>query len=259
MECKLIEKMFEQYMDGELDPEAEAEIERHISGCPDCSDKFTGYVKIKKGLSSVEDEPLPAQFHTAWTEKIKESSQPKPFRETKFYKYMPAIAAGIAAIAIVSAALLSGVLSPAPGIVSYSAGEAEVQDSSLAGGGAPENNERNAAPAEEGSLFMAQLAPEEASEAAAASEAESARKAADTAPEPESAVTEPLQVFVSQETLDSMIAAFNRKQIEYAQDETGITVDVTDANQETIAAVFKDNNIELCAVPGGKFKFSISE
>ncbi len=268
MNCDLIEKKFEQYMDGELEPAAQAELERHISACPDCAAKYSDLVKIKQGLSTVEDEPLPAQFHAQWIAKIRKSSDLKTVSKNKFFKYMPAIAAGIAAVAIVSAAVLSGVLAPAPNTASYSNSEvAAAQDSSLAGGAAPEMKaesaeEQNVAGSDEGSLFRAQIAPSESG----ASSAPAASAAAEAAPQEDAAaksaddaMNESLEIFISQESFDGMISAFDEKQIEYTLVDGSIIVTVTDANQEIVASVFRDNVIELCAVPGGTFKFSVSE
>lgn len=259
MNCKITEKIFEQYMNGELDFETETEIERHISGCPECAALYAGFVKMKKGLSSVEDEPLPAQFHNTWTAKLQGISQPQTAGQSKFFKFMPALAAGIAAVAIVSAAFLSGVLNPAPSAMSLTQRDAVSAQDSIAGGAGQQPQDEaarreNAAAAEEGSLFMAQLAPEE--EAAQAPEADAAPKeAADTA----SDTIEPLQIFVTRDTFNSMIIAFDEKQIEYTLDGENIFVSVDDANQEAIASVFKENELELCAVSGGIFEFSISE
>lgn len=263
MNCKTIEEIFEKYMDAELYPEAETEIERHISGCPDCAAKYENFIKIKRGLSSIEDEPLPAQFHSAWAAKIYENVKPQTVRPNKFFKFMPAIAAGIAAVAIVSGALLSGVLTQAPGSAAYSMeAAASVQDSSLAGGAAPgmqeeSTQQQNAAQAEDGSLFMAQIAPSEAASgeteaAAAPSDNASAKSAADAA-------AEPLQIFIAQETFNSLIADFDENQLEYNLDGENVFISVNDENQDAIASVFKDNALELCAVSGAIFEFSISE
>ena len=255
MNCKIIEKMFDQYMSGELDPQAETEIERHVSGCSDCAAKYAGFIKMKEGLSSVEDELLPVGFHTAWTAKVQDYAQPRTARHGKLYKYMPALAAGVAAILIVSAAVLTGVLNPAPSMSLTQQEASAAQDSSAAGGVAPQpeaaQNE-NAAAAEEGSLFMAQLAPEAA--ASEAPEADAAPKeAADTA------AAEPLQIFVTQETFDSMRISLDERQIAYILEGENIIVIVDEANQEAMASVFKENELELCAVAGGIFEFSISE
>ncbi len=274
MDCKIIEKMFQKYMDDELEPEAESEIERHISGCPDCAEKYAGLVQMKRGLSSVEDEPLPIGFHNAWTAKLQELPAGKAAGKNRFSKYMPAFAAGIAAVVIVSAALLSGVLTQAPGTANSQREIAAAQDASAAGeAAAPEMMMDEAAPeqnaaAEEGSLFMAQVAPSEApaSEAPAAEAAPASSEAAAAEAAPPAAAksetgtgAEPLQIFIEQETFEGLISGFDELGIAYTLDGGNIFVTVTDENQEAVATVFKDNQLELCAVSGGVFEFSISE
>ena len=105
-------RLFEKYMNGELDPSAEAQFEEHLKSCPDCQARYSGSMKIKRGLSSIADEPLPDGFTDAWKNRVFSYGTNPKSASKRVRRLIPAIAAGLALIAVISVAMLSGVFMP---------------------------------------------------------------------------------------------------------------------------------------------------
>jgi anti-sigma factor RsiW len=84
--CKKFLHELSEYLDGRLDPELRAELQKHVSECPNCwvvCDTTEKTLKIYKGM---EPQPLPpdveSRFMKALMEKCKSKRESRGLEET---------------------------------------------------------------------------------------------------------------------------------------------------------------------------------
>jgi|GEM_PF-2849725 len=239
------DQIFEKYMDGELDPRAEAEFEEHVKNCPECAGRYAGMMKIKRGLSSIADEPLPVDFSSNWKKKIYSYKSPPGRSTARYSRYIPAIAAGVAAIAVVSVVAAYGFISPAaslPETMSVASVESQAEEEGAvrdyAAKGAEDSNA--AAAPESAALFMMEgeaeptAAPEMSSEAPAAGNADK--------------ISIPL--YVTRETFDALTKLLVYNGTDFCLDEDYMVLPVTEENQSYIAEFAQEYSLGITPVPG---------
>lgn len=100
MTCRRIEPDLDAWLDGELDAEAKSLLERHASECADCHRLIERATKLRNVLAGLEVEgPDAGFFDEALT--VAASSGTRRENPAVSRRYLGAIAAGFAAIAIV--------------------------------------------------------------------------------------------------------------------------------------------------------------
>jgi hypothetical protein len=233
MNHETVDFLFEKYMDGELDPSAQAEFEEHIKNCTECAERYAGFVKIKNGLSSIGDEPIPDGFREEWTQSLRSYGKSSKGSAKRMRGFLPAIAAGVALVAVVSAVMLSGVLSPgaampevmiAGSAESQAAADRTMQDS--AAKDAAGENEALPAPESSESLFMMQEAPKTSAAPETSAETSSSAAGADK-------ISIPL--YVTQAAFDALVTGLEEQNGEFCLDEGLLIFTVTQDNQSFFA------------------------
>ena len=48
MKCEEVKPYLMSHLDGEIEPEKKAEIERHLTECPNCREEYQSFVKLKQ-------------------------------------------------------------------------------------------------------------------------------------------------------------------------------------------------------------------
>jgi anti-sigma factor RsiW len=59
--CREVRAQMSDYLDGDLDPEATAAVERHTRWCPNCRRMLTNLRRTVTGLRGLGNEPLPSE------------------------------------------------------------------------------------------------------------------------------------------------------------------------------------------------------
>jgi anti-sigma factor RsiW len=59
-QCRETRDYMSDYVDGELDEQTAARVERHIRWCPNCGRMLTNLTRTISGLSGLRDRPAPA-------------------------------------------------------------------------------------------------------------------------------------------------------------------------------------------------------
>lgn len=242
--------LFEKYMNGELDAGAQAEFEAHILNCPECAEKYADFMNIKRGLSSIGDEPLPDGFREKWSSSIHVYGRGPGRPAKRIRRILPAIAAGVAVVAVVSAVALSGVFSQGnalPEAMIARSAESEAADTTLQGGAAKDAaGADEAMPAPENdssaSLFMMQEAPMES--AAASSEAGGGAAA--------------ITLYVPQATLDALADGLMELKTQFCLDEGLLIFTVTEENQSFFADFSKRYELGVSPIVGETYEIWVS-
>ena len=249
-------------MDGELDEASAQAMISHIAECDACAREFAAYEKIIKGLQTV-DEPLPVGFEQRWKKAVWEG--PASRRKTSFGKLMPALATGVAAVAVIGAILATGVLNkPAPDIVSMRAVQENTGSTILEAG--QESQASIAGSAETGNVMMAPAAtqpPAEPAAPVASAAAQAASVAASESPQmklqaQDSTAAPPVAVQVPSDTLDVLQTTFmatSSVRIEFTRSGNHLTVAITEENIDAIASIAKGAGLEIIPQIGETYDF----
>lgn len=248
------DSLFEKYMDGALDASAQAEFEAHIKNCPACAEKYADFIKIRSGLSSIGDEPLPDGFTQKWTAAIHAYGRSSKKSSKQLRRVLPAIAAGVAVVAVISAVMLSGVLSPGAALPeamlagsagSEAAADTDLQDS--AAKNAAGANEAMPAPETESSasLFMMQEAPMESAAPADESPAAEADRTA-------------VILTVTQETFDALADGLAEQQTEYSLDDGQLIFTVTEENKSFFADFSERYALDAVPLAGETYEVRVA-
>jgi anti-sigma factor RsiW len=59
--CREVRAQMSDYLDGDLDPEATAAVERHTRWCPNCRRMLTNLRRTVTGLRGLGTEPIPSE------------------------------------------------------------------------------------------------------------------------------------------------------------------------------------------------------
>ena len=70
--CEEVRERFSALWEKVLNPSEEAEVKRHVEGCPDCREEFARFEKTLRMLHSVEEAEVPEGFLSGIYEKIEE-------------------------------------------------------------------------------------------------------------------------------------------------------------------------------------------
>ena len=77
MDCNRCEELMERAIDNTLNPEELTEFQAHLDQCPECQEAYELYSHIMVGLSTIEEQALPEDFHSSLMERIEEESLKK--------------------------------------------------------------------------------------------------------------------------------------------------------------------------------------
>jgi anti-sigma factor RsiW len=58
--CREVRGQMSDYLDGDLEPSAAAEVERHTRWCPNCRRMLTNLKRTVRGLGALRDQPISA-------------------------------------------------------------------------------------------------------------------------------------------------------------------------------------------------------
>lgn len=260
MNCKQFEKLLGRYMDGDLDHASAEAMRAHMAQCPPCAREFAMLKKITGGLSQMGDAPLPAGFEQRWKQAVR--SAPSPRKKAAFGKLLPGLAAGVAAIVVISTVFASGMLNPALSARDLSAQPA--RNGMMAGGAGKAESASLADSAEAGSAMMAPAPESQASATpelpeAAAAPAESA--APDMSAQFKMAVEEDSAVISVQvepdtlENLETYLKTVESVYIEFTRSGSHLTITITDQNQAAVADFTKEAGLEVNPQPGETYDF----
>ena len=169
-------------------------------------------------------------------------------------RYIPAIAAGVAVVAVVSAVMLSGVLSPGSlmsqtRVAGYAepkvAAENALEDNAAKDAG---ENEAGSVPDTSESLFMAEEAPAESAApemAGAASDAAGADQIS-------------IPLYVTQKTFDALKNLLMDEGAEFCLDEDLMILYVTEENRNYFAQFAQDYALGISPLPGETYEIRVS-
>ncbi|NLJ41958.1 MAG: hypothetical protein GX352_10200 [Clostridiales bacterium] len=90
MDLKHFDEYISPYLDGKLNEEEKAVLENHLDTCTECMAKLEETRKLVQVLDSLDELPLPTDFHKNLTIKLEQS---KRQRNTHWYSWAGAVAA----------------------------------------------------------------------------------------------------------------------------------------------------------------------
>ena len=201
------------------------------------------------------DEPLPGGFRQEWTHRVHAYGSRSKNAARRMGKYLPAVAAGVVAVVVLSAVMLSGTLSPgsllsqtrvAGNGESQIAAESALQDNA-AKDAAPENEE--AGSPESASLFMVQEAPAESAAPEMSGGSSSAAGADKIA----------IPLYVTQETFAALTKLLVDEDAEFCLDENLLIVSVTEQNQADLSKFAQDYALGISPLPGETYEVWVAE
>lgn len=82
MRCEQAMELLSAKLDGELDPQTDAALTRHLETCEACRCLWTAYCEIDAGIADLEAEP-PAELYTGVMEKIRTTPVVKPVKKRR--------------------------------------------------------------------------------------------------------------------------------------------------------------------------------
>ncbi|MEG0013402.1 MAG: zf-HC2 domain-containing protein [Cellulosilyticaceae bacterium] len=101
MTCENYLELLSSYLDNALSLEEQSVLEAHLKACSKCQEELDNLKWITSCLDTVEDRPLPKDFHEKLMRKVNEEKKPKGNRN-KFF----AVASSIAAVMILAVAFI---------------------------------------------------------------------------------------------------------------------------------------------------------
>lgn len=261
MDHKPDDLLFEKYMDGNLDFADEKQFEEHVKNCPACSARYSDLMRIRRGLSLIGDEPLPDGFTGVWKKSVYECSSTLPTRMRKRHnRLLPAIAAGVAVIAVVSAFMMSGVLFPSSSTqeIQMAASIENQESETFSEKGLQEEAAFDSRSANNESLPASDAenaAPYTDGGAATGTTAEAAEDTAAGLGGDKAAIA----LYVTPETFEALTDLLLGEGAEFCLDEGLLMVSVTEDNQKSLADFSEEYTLGVTPVPGEVYEVWVQE
>lgn len=82
MRCEEAMELLSAKLDGELDPQTDAALSRHLQTCAACRQVWAFYCEMDAGIAALEAEP-PAELYTGVMEKIRNTPVVKPVKKRR--------------------------------------------------------------------------------------------------------------------------------------------------------------------------------
>ena len=99
MRCEEVLELLSAKLDGELDPQTDAALSRHLETCEECRRIWEVYREMDAGIAALEAEP-PAELYTGVMEKISQTPVIKPVKKRRPMWGIGTLAAAAAALVL---------------------------------------------------------------------------------------------------------------------------------------------------------------
>lgn len=93
MRCEYYLELLSPYLDNELSPEEQMNLETHLRECSKCQQELQLLKIIKSNLSEIEEKPLPKSFHEQLMTNVNKEKRLNTIKRNTIIKYMSSIAA----------------------------------------------------------------------------------------------------------------------------------------------------------------------
>lgn len=161
MDCNKVVELLSEYIDGMLDQDQKAEVEKHLNTCSKCSEEFEMLQSIINGCHQIDEIDLPDEFHQKLHDRIIEenASRVKFAIPKRISRSFTAIAAVLILVLSISSAVNSGILNFGSKKESSAVREnAGAKQDSTVNKSTKSESMQNAAPAEPQAQFSAKAA-----------------------------------------------------------------------------------------------------
>jgi anti-sigma factor RsiW len=102
MNCKTVRPLLSAYLDRELDGNASLDVREHVHRCPECEAELNGLRDVKRMLERLPDAEPPADLEERLLRSVRTMRAPEPSRRPRAFAGYLALAAGAAALTLVS-------------------------------------------------------------------------------------------------------------------------------------------------------------
>lgn len=89
MDHRAAQDLFSEYLEGELSPEAQAEVAEHLQGCPGCQKELEVFRQTLRSLSGLRQLPPPDDFSKKVQQRIQRRSRGRFFGAERALNRIP--------------------------------------------------------------------------------------------------------------------------------------------------------------------------